>query len=715
MDRKLFLQSLNQQKQDYTKIRKDRRNTLNEFKWLFEENNTRRVLNEKESSDPTFMQQAAAALLPQSWAQATGLFDQPDKSSSPEAKAARERMAAQRKAAEEAAAKREAEFVGPPAPEVEQPEPTVTTTSADAREIARDEKTGKDLDAFDPKDFDHNLKVYDRAMKRNLDMVQKGEMSKEQATSAREELQRRMESFAKDEKQKEQFKAAERGLDTFVHGVELVPVLGQAVAAAHAGSYALRDALYNTKNDKGEYIDSSSAADASEYKQGMFQSAIGAVAPTAFSLSGKALAAAGAKGSQVAANLAAKGAPQAAKAVEAAAATAKAIPQVTSAAMQSAVGKAGYHALGGVAGGMAGLEAAKKAELGLPATVAAVLAGSILGSRGAKALEKVSPGLLGKQVADPNLAAAAARVGSAVGAAADAVKEPARKAVASALIGTQALTQTLPAANVVPPRAPGIVSTTTAPVAPKAPVAPAETAPVKAPAASRAPAPAETAPSKASVPAAITVPDEAKASISSKTTVPDTVKEVIKSVEGKSTIQDAIKQVVQQSANQQQVIQQQAIEQQATGGGTPKQPEPPSPRPGEKIKPAGTPKGPVGPVATDDQTDAEDYKTPLRDQDPFEIPGRKLGEFNPGEATAYTKSSVGKREEREDQFSYSPFFRVPTQVALDYRRSNEAQKQGLPESVQANVLKQRIKGAVSRYLSSKEGKQLNKHLNSIKK
>ena len=93
----------------------------------------------------------------------------------------------------------------------------------------------------------------------------------------------------------------------------------------------------------------------------------------------------------------------------------------------------------------------------------------------------------------------------------------------------------------------------------------------------------------------------------------------------------------------------------------------------------------------------------------------RLGAFEPGDVGKYTKSSQrqrGSEDEDDDRFTYSRMFRVPTQQALQFRRSTQAQSQGLPESVQ---FKNRIKNSVQKYLNSKEGHELNKHIESLKR
>jgi hypothetical protein len=62
---------------------------------------------------------------------------------------------------------------------------------------------------------------------------------------------------------------------------------------------------------------------------------------------------------------------------------------------------------------------------------------------------------------------------------------------------------------------------------------------------------------------------------------------------------------------------------------------------------------------------------------------------------------------------------VPSEIAMGYRRSTQAQRAGLPESTDRSVsdkeLYKRIKSAVGNYLNSKEGQELNNHLTKIRK
>lgn len=105
--------------------------------------------------------------------------------------------------------------------------------------------------------------------------------------------------------------------------------------------------------------------------------------------------------------------------------------------------------------------------------------------------------------------------------------------------------------------------------------------------------------------------------------------------------------------------------------------------------------------------------------DPIPIPQLdiyKLSMFNPGEASGYSKSELPRRHgEGNLPPGYHPFFTGPVNVELNRRRSSYAQSHGLPESVETNnLIKNKIKNSVNKYLKSKEGYELNKHLENIR-
>ena len=95
---------------------------------------------------------------------------------------------------------------------------------------------------------------------------------------------------------------------------------------------------------------------------------------------------------------------------------------------------------------------------------------------------------------------------------------------------------------------------------------------------------------------------------------------------------------------------------------------------------------------------------------------RKLGAFDPGEASGYAKSVITKRGHDSEHPGYHPFFTGPMSVELQRRRSSYAHSKGLPESVETdNVIKRKIKSSVNNYLKSREGRKLNDHLENIRK
>ena len=78
---------------------------------------------------------------------------------------------------------------------------------------------------------------------------------------------------------------------------------------------------------------------------------------------------------------------------------------------------------------------------------------------------------------------------------------------------------------------------------------------------------------------------------------------------------------------------------------------------------------------------------------------------------------MGKKRTR----GISHYFKKPTlDIAQDYARSIESLRQGIPESTDMMSgkdyqLYSRVKSSVNRYLKSKEGRELDNHLKSIKK
>lgn len=95
---------------------------------------------------------------------------------------------------------------------------------------------------------------------------------------------------------------------------------------------------------------------------------------------------------------------------------------------------------------------------------------------------------------------------------------------------------------------------------------------------------------------------------------------------------------------------------------------------------------------------------------------RKLGVFDPGEASGYAKSVITRRGGESEHPGYHPYFTGPMNVELQRRRSSYAHSKGLPESVEnENIIKRKIKSSVNNYLKSKEGRKLNDHLENIRK
>jgi len=92
----------------------------------------------------------------------------------------------------------------------------------------------------------------------------------------------------------------------------------------------------------------------------------------------------------------------------------------------------------------------------------------------------------------------------------------------------------------------------------------------------------------------------------------------------------------------------------------------------------------------------------------------QLGSFSSTDPSSYAKSIRSGQPQQGERAGYHPFFTMPTDVAMQYRRRNV----GLPESVEYNtrdVLYKKAYSAVNRYLRSTEGRQLNNHISDIKK
>lgn len=92
----------------------------------------------------------------------------------------------------------------------------------------------------------------------------------------------------------------------------------------------------------------------------------------------------------------------------------------------------------------------------------------------------------------------------------------------------------------------------------------------------------------------------------------------------------------------------------------------------------------------------------------------QLGAFTHLDPSAYGKSVLPSRFQSQDHTGYHPFFTMPSDVVMQYRRRNT----NLPESVNHNtrdVMYKKAYSAVNRYLRSTEGRQLNDHISKIKK
>lgn len=91
-----------------------------------------------------------------------------------------------------------------------------------------------------------------------------------------------------------------------------------------------------------------------------------------------------------------------------------------------------------------------------------------------------------------------------------------------------------------------------------------------------------------------------------------------------------------------------------------------------------------------------------------------LGSFASTDPSSYAKSIRSGQAQQGERAGYHPFFTMPSEVAMQYRRRNV----GLPESVEYNnrdLLYKKAYSAVNRYLRSTEGRQLNNHISDIKK
>lgn len=97
----------------------------------------------------------------------------------------------------------------------------------------------------------------------------------------------------------------------------------------------------------------------------------------------------------------------------------------------------------------------------------------------------------------------------------------------------------------------------------------------------------------------------------------------------------------------------------------------------------------------------------------------KLGSFG-SEASPYAKSISSISHRENSTKGYNPFFTIPPEFALDYRRkniSNNRMDNYLPETTDYNldnIYYKRAYKAVNKYLNSPQGKELNNHLNAVR-
>jgi hypothetical protein len=115
--------------------------------------------------------------------------------------------------------------------------------------------------------------------------------------------------------------------------------------------------------------------------------------------------------------------------------------------------------------------------------------------------------------------------------------------------------------------------------------------------------------------------------------------------------------------------------------------------------------------------DEDDSKKNSIQLDPIPSIGldiHRLGAFEAGEPSPYSKSVVVSRRGGDSPLGYNPYFTAPVNIELERRRSYYSQRKGLPESFNSDNIKYKIKKSVNNYLKSREGQDLNKHLNSVK-
>ncbi|MFZ4598864.1 MAG: hypothetical protein ACOYNN_09490, partial [Terrimicrobiaceae bacterium] len=631
-------------------------------------------------------------------------------------------------------------------------EPVTTTTTAKMSDAGVITGTEKDQEAIK------------KQQEKISDLAAKGELTPAQASQYGEQLGKRSQEATIERQRQESEKAVEKGLDRVATAASFVPVIGQGVAALHAGSLAARGALYGGKkmDDSGKMVADDKAR---EYYTDAAITAIGGAAlPAAVGVAGKAIAKAAPAATATVKAAAAKAGEAAAKKIGAGIATVAGEKAATAVGkVASAAAKAGPNPVGMAAGGLAGVETARQQEMGLAAGAATVLGGALLGGYATSAANKI-PGL-GKVVAvDAAKQAAKQAVGAGVGEATkilstpikstlnprlfkpapfEAIKQKIRVGIAAAsLLGQPAMPAAAAGEGI---RGPGIVHVETGGVAPK--VTPATPkAPAPAPATPKAPAPAPApATPKAPAPAPAPAPATPKAPAPSATIPGMTVQTPAPSQAPSQTPQRAPSQAPSQAPAQapsqapaqapsqapqkapsqapaQAPSQAPAQAPQQAPSQAPAQAPPPAPTPvTPPVTPPATPPvvPPVAPIPDDDDKKRKPQELSQADLD---LMYRKLGEFEPGEVAQSAKSFHKKRggeEGAESPFDYHRFFRVPSEIAMGYRRSTQAQRAGIPESNDQSVsnseLYKRIKSAVGNYLNSKEGQELNNHLTKIRK
>ncbi len=98
---------------------------------------------------------------------------------------------------------------------------------------------------------------------------------------------------------------------------------------------------------------------------------------------------------------------------------------------------------------------------------------------------------------------------------------------------------------------------------------------------------------------------------------------------------------------------------------------------------------------------------------------RLLG-LDPGEVTGYEKSQVNLQRGRAGEQFLPTFYMTPSQMA-NIRRSTQSQRAAVPTyesfdgDMHDSLLKHKVKIAVNQYLKSKQGEDLNNHLNDVRK